>query len=222
MAPVKAVLFDLDGTLIHSLPDLAESMSGLMERRGYQGFTEAETMRFFGKGAEHAVRAAFRTRGIELEGAALKAETAAFLDIYEPRASLKTHAFEGVMEALAVLKGRFRLAVVTNKPTAPAKSILGDLGLAEYFDPVLGGDWGGPRKPSGDALLKVLGELGFSPSAAIMVGDSDNDILAAKAAGVRCVAVTFGYSHCPVAELGADRVIGHFSELADVIGDFSR
>jgi phosphoglycolate phosphatase len=109
------------------------------------------------------------------------------------------------------------LAVVTNKPYVATIDILEALGLRAYFDAVVGGDTLPERKPHPAPILAALRHLGVAPEAALMVGDNYHDVQAARAAGVRTFAVTYGYSHKPHAELGADRLIDTMSELLPVV-----
>ena len=109
------------------------------------------------------------------------------------------------------------LAVCTNKPQQPTETILETLGLRAHFGAVVGGDAVPRRKPHPDHLLQVLQGIGTSPEAAVMVGDSKNDLLAARGCGMRCILVDFGYSSEPVATLGADQVISDLAELEAAI-----
>lgn len=214
---VKAILFDLDGTLVDSIHDLTESLNQLLAGLGHPPYSTREVIGFVGKGVQYLVTSALTKRGVMLTPAEAKQKAADFLSIYEPRASRLTRAFPGVVETLQALGADYRLAVVTNKPTDATLRILKDLDLAGYFVAVLGGDWGGPTKPAPDPLLAAVKMLGATPATALMVGDSNNDILAAKAAGVRAVAVSFGYAHGPAAELGADAVIDRMTDLSHLL-----
>jgi phosphoglycolate phosphatase len=143
---------------------------------------------------------------------------ARFLQIYEANTSHHTEAYSGDVETLSSLRRlRLSLAVVTNKPYAATIDILEALDLHIYFDAVVGGDTLPERKPHPTPILAALKHLGVAPEAAIMIGDNYHDVQAARAAGVRVFAVTYGYSHRPHAELGADRLIDTMSELLPII-----
>jgi phosphoglycolate phosphatase len=115
-----------------------------------------------------------------------------------------------------------RLGVCTNKAQAPSDRLLAELDLERYFPVIIGGDSLTVRKPDPGHLRTVLERLDASPARAVMIGDSENDLLAARAAGLPCVLVSFGYTPIPAAELGADRVIDHFDELPATLADLAR
>ncbi len=213
----RVVLFDLDGTLVDSVHDITDSLNELLATHGFSGYPVRDVIGFIGKGAENLVQRAFAARGRELPRSELSVMTKALHEIYDPRMSLKTVAFPGVQEALEALQPQFTMAVVTNKRGDSATSLLKDLGLLKYFQVVLGGDYGGLRKPAPDSLFAALAAMGAQAEHAIMVGDSDNDILAAQAAQIRSVAVTFGYSERPVDQLGATWVIDRFAQLPSLV-----
>jgi phosphoglycolate phosphatase len=168
-----------------------------------------------GDGAAKLVERAVSATGGDLSR--LPALVARFLEIYEANASRHTEAYPGVEQTLAGLRGLgLPLAVVTNKPYAATIGILEALGLRAYFEAVVGGDTLPERKPHPAPIRAALERLGTAPDAALMVGDNYHDVQAARAAGVRAFAVTYGYSHKPHAELGADRLIDDMSELLPI------
>ncbi|HSE77021.1 MAG TPA: HAD-IA family hydrolase, partial [Alphaproteobacteria bacterium] len=141
-----------------------------------------------------------------------------FLELYEPRIARLSRPYPGVRDTLARLAGAgFRLGVCTNKASRATRRLLDDLALSRYFAAVAGGD-GPARKPDPKHLLAVLDALGAAPETALMVGDSANDVHAARAAGVRVAVVSFGYTTVPAAELGADALIDRFEQLAALVG----
>jgi phosphoglycolate phosphatase len=140
--------------------------------------------------------------------------TPRFLALYEPNAARSTRPYPGVPETLRALKARgLRTAVVTNKPERATREILASLDLAPLIEVVVGGDTAPERKPHPAPVLLALERLAVAPAEAVMVGDNHHDVSAARAAGVRAIAVTYGYSHVPHAELGAERLIATFPEL---------
>jgi phosphoglycolate phosphatase len=217
----RAVIFDLDGTLIHSLPDLTAAVNDTLAEEGRAPLTEAEVGPMVGDGAHTLVERAFAARG-GLPGPnpslALAPLLARFLAHYEPNATRLTRPFDGVAETLARLKAKgLVLAVCTNKPTAATHKVLADLALDDYFAVVIGGDDTPALKPHPAHVHTVLDRLGVSADEAVLVGDSINDVLAAKAAGVTCIVVSFGYARTSVHELGADLVVDDFRTIFDAV-----
>lgn len=214
----SAVIFDLDGTLIHSLPDLTVAINAVLAEQGLAPLAESDVGPMVGDGAGMLVSRAFAARG-GLPTPEVAPYLARFLGHYEPNATALTRPWDGVVQALTALKARgMTLAVCTNKPSAATHAILKDLGLDDFFAVVVGGDDAPALKPDPSHVNAVLDRLGVSHDDAVFVGDSINDVLAAKGARVRCILVGFGYSKVPPHELGADLVIDHFSELVDAVG----
>jgi len=213
--PLKAVVFDLDGTLIDSAPDLRSATNRLLAEEGREPLDLRAVTLMIGDGARKLVERAFAATGEPAAEADLDALTARFLGHYEGKAAVDTVAFPGVVRALTVLRDRgLGLGVCTNKPYAPTLEILEELGLRRYIDVVVGGDSiPGVRKPDPGMLRSVLEQLGASPDEALMVGDNANDVASARAAGVAVVVMSYGYTRIPSAELGADRVLDGFDEL---------
>jgi len=218
MIPLKAILFDLDGTLVDSARDLQEALNALLAEEGLRPVGLDDVKAMVGDGAAKLVERAFAAAGGDL--ARLPELVRRFLDHYRTEATRHTGVYPGVPETLAGLRRRgLELAVVTNKPEAATLDILEALGLRGFFGAVVGGDTLPERKPHPRPVLAALERLAVSPDAALMVGDNDHDVQAAHAAGVRAVAVTYGYSHKPHAELGADRLIDAMIELLPLVDD---
>jgi phosphoglycolate phosphatase len=214
MRRFQAVLFDLDGTLIDSLPDLAAAANRLLAAEGRDPLVPEQVRPMIGDGAARLVERVFAARG-GLPGPELAPYLARFVADYEPRSAELTRPFPHVAETLAALKAAgTRMAVCTNKPSGATNRILSALGLAGYFDAVVGGDDAPALKPDPRHLLAALPRLDAAPADTAVVGDSINDVLAAKAAGLPCIAVSFGYARVPASELGADAVIDDFADLA--------
>jgi phosphoglycolate phosphatase len=213
----RAVLFDLDGTLIHSLPDLTAAVNYILAEEGRAPLGEAEVGPMVGDGAHTLVERAFAARG-GMPGTDPAVLLARFLAFYEAHATVLTRPFPHVVDTLIRLKDKgVALAVCTNKPTAATHEILKALGLDGYFAVVVGGDDTPALKPNPAHVDTVLDRLGIAREEAVMVGDSINDVLAAKGAHVACIVVSFGYSRTPVSELGADLVIDDFRIVADAV-----
>ena len=215
--PMRAAIFDLDGTLIHSLPDLTAAINHILAEEGREPVTEAELGPMVGDGAHTLVERAFAARG-GLPGPEVGPYLERFLAFYERHATVLTRPFPHVVETLARLKSKgILLAVCTNKPTAASHEILRALDLDHFFAVVVGGDDTPALKPNPAHIDTVLDRLGVARDEAVMVGDSVNDVLAAKGASVPCIVVAFGYSRTPVAELGADLVADGFRIVGDAI-----
>ncbi len=215
----KACLFDLDGTLIDSLPDLADALDGFFGAEGHPplGATRIATM--IGRGVENLVQRGYAAHGLEVDGPALAERAQAFRAVYEPRATRLTTLFPHVLETVERL-ARFgvAMAVCTNKPTAVSREIVAHFGLSAHLPVVVGGDFGPPKKPAPDLVLAALAGLGVAAADALFVGDSAADVGAARAAGVRVVVVPYGYTPVAAADLGADMVIDDFRALPALFG----
>lgn len=213
----RAVLFDLDGTLIHSLPDLTAAINHILAAEGRAPVTEAELGPMVGDGAHTLVERAFAARG-GLPGGDTAPLLARFLAHYEANATVLTRPFPEVVDTLIRLKAHgIVLAVCTNKPTGATREILRALDMEQYFAVVVGGDDTPALKPSPVHVDTTLDRLGVSRDEAVFVGDSINDVLAAKGAGLPCIVVSFGYSRTPVSDLGADLVVDHFRVIGDAV-----
>ena len=218
MSPLKAIIFDLDGTLVDSARDLRDAVNILLVQEGLRQIDLGEVKSMIGDGAPKLVERAIAATGGDLSR--LPTLVTRFLEIYEANASRHTEAYPGVADTLAGLRALgLPLAVVTNKPFGATIDILEALGLRIYFDAVIGGDTLPERKPHPAPILAALKQLGVAPEAALMIGDNYHDVQAARAAGVRTFAVTYGYSHKPHAELGADRLIDTMSELLPIVAN---
>ncbi len=194
----RLAVFDLDGTLVDSAPDLHAALDRLAARLGLAPFGRAEVVGMVGDGARVLVERALAARGRPFDPAAL----AAFLDDYTAHAAVATRPFPGIPEALAALAAAgWRLAVCTNKPAAATAALLEALGLAGRFAAVGGGDSFPMRKPDpGHLLATIRAAMGEAPVRAAMVGDHRNDVAAARGAGLPCVFVDWGYGAPAMAE----------------------
>ena len=207
----KAVLLDLDVTLVDSLDDLTDAVNALLAEEDLPPIDRAAARAMVGDGVGKLVERALRATGGDPDTAAELVPR--FLALYEPVATRRTRPFPGVADTLQSLAAELALAVVTNKPEGAARKILADLGLAPSVAAVVGGDTLSVRKPAPEPLLAALRRLGVGAEQAVMVGDNHHDVEAAHAAGMRAIVVAYGYSHRPVAELGADAVIAAFPDL---------
>jgi phosphoglycolate phosphatase len=210
------LLFDLDGTLVDTLPDLTNAVNEALRERGYAPLLPQEVRPMIGDGMPTLLARAFAARG----GSAAEAEAThrRFIEIYEGVATENSHPYPGVAETLAALRQRgYRTAVCTNKPQRASEEVLQGLGLAALFDRVAGGDRYPYRKPDPRHLLALIDEAGGERQRAAMIGDSENDAASARAAGLPLVLMRYGYARIDPAELGADRVLDRFDELPDAL-----
>jgi phosphoglycolate phosphatase len=207
----KAVLFDLDGTLIDSVPDITLAVAELLASAGLAPVEQNAVGPMLGHGTTVLVQCAFAARGLDLDAVALDQMTRRMKDIYPRHLTGRTTLLPGAAECLAALAGAgCLLGLVTNKMQVAANVVLSHFGLSDYFTFVLGDQMrpqGLRSKPHADMLEFALARLGATPGEAVMVGDSAADIQAAAAAGVFSIAVRNGYSTVPVEELNPDAAI---------------
>ncbi|MDN2566659.1 phosphoglycolate phosphatase [Aquibium sp. A9E412] len=214
----RAVLFDLDGTLVDSAPDLHGAVDAVLARHGLAPLDLDAVRGMVGDGVKKLVERAFAARGRPLTGAALDVATDEMMAVYGGRLTDLTRPMPAAAAAARRLAATGAgLAVVTNKPRRFAVDILAAFGLADLFAVVVGGDGAQPRKPAPDMLLAATAALGATPDMALMVGDSAADVKAARAAGIAVVAVRGGYTGVPPEALGADRVIDSLAGLEPAI-----
>lgn len=214
-----AILFDLDGTLIDSLPGLTRSLNAVLSEDGRRRVDDDEVRLMVGDGIKVLLARAYAATGLPPENdAALNALVARFSAHYEPDPSLGCALFAHAPEVLAGLLGMgFRLGVVTNKLLAPALTLLRDFTLLPVLDTVVGGDTTPHLKPHPEPFLHAADQLELSPQRVVVVGDSFNDVEGGRRAGMRTVAVSYGYTRMPVSEFGADAVIDSLLDLPKAV-----
>ncbi len=212
--PFEAVVFDLDGTLVDSAPDLCALVNEMLAELGRPGLDLDEVRPMIGDGSRALLERGLRASGGVPPTVDLDALFAEFLRRYVRWPVRLDQVCAGVVAALEELVAAgVRLGVCTNKPQAPTDRLLTALALERFFGAAIGGDALPVRKPDAGHLRAVLARLGVDVGRAALVGDSRTDLLTARAAGVPCVLVSFGYTPVPARDLGADRVIDHMSEL---------
>ena len=217
------VLFDLDGTLVDTAADITSALNCALSEQGLARLSESEVRRMIGRGVTVLIERALRQlapAGTPLEAARLRAHYDEHYEALYGRGELRARVYPGVAAGLAQLHAAgLRLAVVTNKPRAAAVKLLGHLALAQWFDAVVGGDAGLPPKPHPEPLLRACEELKVARAAALMVGDSQVDVSAARAAGLPVVCVPYGYNEgADPRALPADACIESLAELPGLIG----
>ncbi len=217
--PFKAVIFDLDGTLVDTAPDLHAAVNRLLAEEGRTALGLAETTVMIGDGVAKLVERAMAASGPAAAADDIPGLAARFLGHYEGHAAELSKPFPGVEGALErVAADGATLGVCTNKPYAASMEILGDLGLADHFTAVMGGDsLDGIRKPDPRLMAAVVERLGAVPAEAVMVGDNANDVASARALGIPVVVRAGGYTATPPEKLGADGIFEHFDQLPDLL-----
>jgi phosphoglycolate phosphatase len=219
MLPVMGkflLLFDLDGTLVDTLPDLTNALNEVLRERGYAPLAQAEVKPMIGDGMPALLARGSAARGADTGVAS--AMQPRFVQVYEASATNLSRPYPGVPETLTALRARgYGAAVCTNKPQHATEAVLRGMGLDRLFDGFAGGDHFAVRKPDPGHLLGLIAEQGGDPRRAAMIGDSENDALAAHAAKLPLFLMRYGYARIDPAELGADRVLDRFDELPDAL-----
>jgi phosphoglycolate phosphatase len=216
------VVFDLDGTLVDTAPDLISALNFVLDREGLSPVPLASARNMIGGGARVLIE-----RGLEAEGRAATPDdlarlTADFIDYYAANIADASRPFEGLEAALDDLGARgYRLAVCTNKLEWLSRRLLDALGLSPRFAAICGADTFGVSKPDPAFLRETVARAGGKIGSAIMVGDSGTDIGVARRAGVPVIGVGFGYTDVPIADLRPDRLINHMRELPEAVASLA-
>lgn len=217
-----AVIFDFDGTLIDSAPDIAKALNHVLAAAGRPVLPLDDVKMMIGDGAPVLVERGFAATGPALTGVALVTQQQQFMAIYADLPADPGCLYPGVIETLIALKAAgHRLGLCTNKPIAITRDLLPLLEMDRLFDAVVGGDTLAQRKPHPAPLLWAMERLGVGADAAVMVGDNANDVATARGAGIPVVAVSYGYPRMPVADLGADIIIDRFADLTEALTHLS-
>jgi phosphoglycolate phosphatase len=210
----RIIVFDLDGTLVDTAPDLINALNWVLDREGLPPVPLQSARAMIGAGARRLIE-----RGLELEGRAASFEdvtrlTGDFIDHYAAHIADFSKPFEGLEGALDDLeKNGYRFAVCTNKLEWLSKLLLDRLALSSRFAAICGADTFGVSKPDPAILRETVARAGGQLSSSVMVGDAGPDIGVARRAGVPVIAVGFGYTDVPIADLKPDRLISHLREL---------
>jgi phosphoglycolate phosphatase len=213
MAP-PLLVFDLDGTLVETAPDLVTALYATLDMHAFQRPEGADFREGIGHGARHLIEYALHQQQVAADPAKLDAMLADFLLHYEAHIADESLPFPGLSDLLDRFDAAgWRFAVCTNKLEGLSRVLLGKLGLISRFDAICGGDSFATRKPDPAHLLGTIAAAGGLPESAVMVGDSRTDVDTARAAGVAVVGVTFGYTPVPMAELEPDFLIDSFDDL---------
>jgi phosphoglycolate phosphatase len=218
MTPIGTIVFDLDGTLVDTAPDLIAALNFILEREGMPPVPLQSARTMIGAGARRLLE-----RGLELDGRALTVAdidrlTADFIAYYAAHIADASRPFEGLEAALDDLAASgYRFAVCTNKLEWLSKRLLDRLGLSARFAAICGADTFGVSKPDPAILQQTVARAGGQLSQAIMVGDAGPDVGVARRARIPVIGVTFGYTEVPMAELKPDRLIDRMSQLGEAV-----
>jgi phosphoglycolate phosphatase len=214
MTVARTIVFDLDGTLVDTAPDLINALNFVLDREGLPPVPLHSARHMIGAGARRLIE-----RGLELDGRSLGLDdvtrlTGDFIDYYAAHIADVSRPFEGLEDALDDLSARgYRFAVCTNKLEWLSKLLLDQLGLSSRFSAICGADTFGVAKPDPAILRQTIARAGGELSSSIMVGDAGPDIGVARRAGIPVICVEFGYTEVPIADLKPDRLINHMREL---------
>src|SRR6201991_1504661 len=214
MNPSPTVVFDLDGTLVDTAPDLINALNFVLGREGLPAVPLKSARNMIGAGARKLLE-----RGLEVDGRHVGPKdldrlTNDFIDQYAAHIADESRPFEGLEDALDDLSARgCRFAVCTNKLEWLSKLLLDELGLSSRFSAICGADTFGVSKPDPAILQQTVARAGGELASSIMVGDAGPDIGVARRAGIPVIGVAFGYTEVPIADLKPDRLINHMREL---------
>jgi phosphoglycolate phosphatase len=212
------ILFDFDGTLIDSVPEIALALDALLAEYGRSPVGADQVRLMVGDGAARLVEQGFLATGGALPAGDQAAAVRRYLEIYASVPADVNCLYPGVVATLQQLAGQgCRMGLCTNKPEAISRQLLRSLGLAELLPVVIGGDTLRQRKPAPEPLWLALRQLGGTVDQAVMVGDNGNDVQSARAAGLPVIAVSYGYPRMPPAQLGADLLIDRFDQLPEAL-----
>ncbi len=215
----KLVVFDLDGTLVDSVDDVADAVNRVIASDGYAAIEESSRRQLLGEGARIRMKKAYEMRGRLLSEGELDARTKSFNEYYSEALVVHTRPYVGAAEVLNALQERgIRLAVCTNKDERSAREVLTQLKLMPPVEDVAGPDTFGAQKPDPHHLTKLIDRLGGELSTTLLVGDSRHDVETARAAGVAVAVVDWGYTSIPAAHLGGDFLLERFSDLLKIVG----
>lgn len=217
---IAAVMIDLDGTLLDTVPDLAAAAGRMLAALELPARTQEEIRSFIGKGIPHLVERCLEGRAGGARAEALRAEALAlYQDFYFEESGRRTAVYPGVLEGLEQFRALgLRLACVTNKAARFTGPLLERMGLARHFELVVSGDTLARRKPDPMQLAYICAEFGLAPDEALLIGDSVNDALAARAAGCPVLCVSYGYNEGgEVHNLDCDAIVGSLLEAANLV-----
>jgi len=222
MSPPRIVVFDLDGTLVDTAPDLIAALNHVLVREGIAPLPLKAARNMIGAGARKLIERGLEVEGVTKSSGEMDRLMKDFIAYYADHIADASVPFEGLETALDELEAKgFRFAVCTNKLEWLSKLLLDRLDLSRRFAAICGADTFGVAKPDPVILQQTLARAGGGLAGAIMVGDAGPDVGVARRAGIPVIGVEFGYTDVPIAELKPDRLIGHMRELPAAVGSLS-
>ena len=214
------ILFDLDGTLVDTAPDLLGALNHVLTDMTLAPVSLDAVAEMIGHGARAMIETGLKTQGAVLSATEMDAAFERFIAYYVDHIADHSRPFEGAVEALAALReAGATLTVCTNKRQDLSERLIGALGLSHQFDVIFGADRATNRKPHADHVFETLAAAGGDPARALFVGDSRTDERAARNAGLPFVFVTFGYEAETVEDIAADVAISHYTQLVSALSD---
>ncbi len=212
------IIFDLDGTLVDTAPDLVDTLNVILAREGLPAVPFALARNLIGGGARLLIERGLKAKGRPGSPAEIDRLYGDFVAYYSDHLADRSLPFPGAIAAIEGLAARgCRFAICTNKLEWLSVRLLDALGLSRHFAAICGQDTFGVQKPDPQILLRTIRQAGGNPGLSVMVGDSANDIEVARTARVPVIAVDFGYTETPVSLLGPDRIIDHFDKLPTAV-----
>lgn len=217
---MPSLIFDLDGTLVDTAPDLIATLNKVLGDGGFDAVPEATARPFIGFGARHMLERGLEYQNIALSKPEIDRLHEAFLKYYAENIAVHSRPFDGLVASLERHRqAGFLFGVCTNKLERLSVRLLEELQLTHWFEAVCGADTFAVKKPHQDHLLGTIKAAGAEAETAIMIGDSETDIRAAQNAGVPVIAVDFGYTPAPVETFSPTGIISHYDELDDAVAD---
>ena len=220
MAPFAAI-FDLDGTLIDTAPDLTRATNHVLSSQGRRAISVAELRPFVGRGARRMIERGFAASGAPVPPDLVDSLYDAFIAYYTENIAVDSQPFPGTLELLDRLEAAgVKLGICTNKQERLSLRLMDRLGLTQRFGAIIGADTIGISKPDPAPYREAIARLGAIGGGSVMIGDSETDILTARAAGVPVIAVTFGYTDRHVSEFNPDHLVDHMQHVWPVIAGY--
>jgi phosphoglycolate phosphatase len=215
---MRGVIFDLDGTLVDTAPDLTRATNYVLASRGRQPVPAEDVRAMVGLGGRMLIRRGFAATGEPLSELDVEELFELFLAYYADHIAIDSRLFPGSKEVLDLCRGKgMRLGICTNKPEALSRMLVESLGLKGYFDAIVGMDTIKVAKPDPRIYGETLRRLDINGGPTVMIGDSETDVLTARAAGVPVIGVTFGYTPKPLIEFAPDYLVDTYDELWPLI-----
>jgi phosphoglycolate phosphatase len=212
------IAFDLDGTLVDTAPDLVRATNEIMDILGLAHVDVADMRKIVGRGAKASIERAAALSERAIDDDEMARLLPIFLETYRKGIAISSRAYDGAREAIELLKAAgAKLVICTNKPTHLAKLVLSELAILDYFQDVYGPESTPKTKPDPIHLITAIEGCGGDISRAILIGDSENDVLAAQNASIPVVVTSFGYTMTKAPDLGADAFFDHYDELFELI-----